>query len=475
MNSPKKLLTIILITCFVLFLFVGFDVFPLLRGPGDWRLPYLYINTVSRAFPSLILILIVVYIFSRIDRFRDNEIGKREKFFLPLLVILGFLFQISILYFSRAGISVLLSRIIQPEANGYFTASLDIKNLSDFLKDYNSLLSTFSIHSSQHPPGATIMFYALGNFFNLFPFFNNFVDKLSISTKPIVEIWLSLLPNQKTAAIASSLLIPLFSSLVLIPLYYLFKVYRDTRIALRGVFLYLFIPSLVLFIPLPDVYFPLFSIMSFLFLTLALRKKKRFYLFLSGVILSLGIFFSLSFLSFILMFLIYIFLQNIKNIRVAIVNSFAFLIWIALFYFLAYLFFGYNFIDVFYTIHRKLMNTIDHRSYFVWIFFNFIEFLLFAGIPIFTSLIYAIKKNYLILKNNALFLSLIITLLFLNFSGRVRGESSRLFIPFLPFLILLVATFLTKEYHFKTKHFLIIYLLQAIQILIMQEFWVILW
>lgn len=475
MNSPKKLLTIIAVVSFLFFLSIGLDIFPFLRGPGDWRLTYLFVNTVPKIFPSLILIFVILYLFNHLDKLKDNRIGKCERFFLPLLIILGFLFQVSVLYFSRAGISVLLSRIIQPEANGYFTASLSIQSLPDFLRNYNNLLSFFSIHSSQHPPGGIIIFYILNSFFDLFSFINNVVDKLSISTKPIAEIWSNLLPNQKTTAIVSGFLIPLFSNFILIPLYYLLKIYKDIRIALRGVFLYLFIPSVVLFIPLPDVFFPIFSIMSFLFLTLALRKNNFIYLFLSGFFLFLGIFFSLSFLSVILMFSIYIFLQNMKNLRQSIINILKLLIWIALFYFLLYLFFDFNIINIFYTINGKLMDTIGHRSYFVWIFYNMFEFLLFAGIPILTSLIYIIRNNYLRIKDNFLFLSLIITLLFLNFSGKVRGESSRLFIPFLPFIVLLIVVFLTKEYHFKTKHFLIIYLLQAIQILIMQEFWVILW
>jgi hypothetical protein len=78
------------------------------------------------------------------------------------------------------------------------------------------------------------------------------------------------------------------------------------------------------------------------------------------------------------------------------------------------------------------------------------------------------------IKDTCLFLSFILTLLLLDFFGD-RGETSRIFIPLYPFLLLLVTSFLNKDFKFQTKDFLIIYSIQAIQILVMQEFWVTLW
>lgn len=478
MNSLKKLLISISIISFIFFLFIGLDTFPFLRGPEDWRLPYLFVNTLPKIFPSLVLIFIILYLFNRTDRLEDSRIGKYEKIFLPSLVILGFLFQISILYFSRAGIFVLLSRIIQPEANGYFTASLTIHNLSEFIGSYNNLLSFFSIHSSQHPPGAIIMFYFFNNLFGIFPFINEFINALPVTTTPIARIWSSLLPAQKTTAIFTGFLIPFLSSFMVVPLYYLLKIYVDIRAALRGVVFYLFIPSIVLFIPLPDVVYPLFTIIGFLFLAYALKKNKPIYLFLSGFVLSIGIFFSLSILSFVLMFLIFLFLSLRKEKRLLInfLKCSIYLLTGAFTpYILMYIVYDFNFIDIFNTINKTLVKTIAPRSYFTWIFYNLYDFLIFAGIPFFILLVSIFKNNFRKLKNNHLLISLIVTVLILDFSGKVKGEASRLFIPFIPFLILIVIPYLNKKYRFKTSHFLIIYLLQAIQILVVQEFWVILW
>jgi hypothetical protein len=478
MNPVKKLLVIVSIFSFIYFIATGFDIFPFLRGPGDWQWSYLFVNTFPKIFPSLIIISIILYFFRFLDKKNEQKIKKYEKIFLPMAVLLAFLFQLSVVYFSRGGIFVLLARTITPEANGYFTASLGIHSLFDFLANYNNLVSHFPMHAHGHPPGAIILSYIINNFFILSQPINSFVNTLSPSTKPILDIWLNLLPNQKIGALFLSFLVPLFSSLIIIPLYYAFKLYENTRIALRGIFLYIFIPSVTLFTPIPDVFFSAFPIIGFFFLILAQKKNNLWYLFLCGLILSIGIFFSLSILPFILMFLIVIFILNLKTKKrfIALINKVGyFFTGIFLPFVLLYFLYGFNFIAVSNTVLSITLETISHRSYLVWVFYNFYGFLIFAGIPTFIFFIYAIKNNFNKIKDNYLFISFIITLLILDISGNVKGETERLWISFIPFLILIVISFLNREYNFKTRDYLIIYLIQAIQILVMQEFLVLLW
>jgi hypothetical protein len=75
-------------------------------------------------------------------------------------------------------------------------------------------------------------------------------------------------------------------------------------------------------------------------------------------------------------------------------------------------------------------------------------------------------------------------LLILNFSGSVRGETGRIFSIFMPFMVLIAAGFTTNNlkftpHHngagFTTRQFGVFLALQALQILVMQEFWVMLW
>ena len=485
MHFKKRLILVISFFSLLFFLAIGFDI-PYLRGPApdpiEWQWPYLFINTLHKIFPSLILIFIILFLFNIFDKLKEEEIGKYERFFLPLIVLLGFLFQLSVIHFSRAGLFVLLERTINPGANGYFTASLNIQNISTFLREYNQIVPSFVMHAHGHPPGAILLYYFVNSFCLLFPSLNNFVNSLVASTKPINNIWITLLPFTKSGAIFASLLIPFISSLISIPLYYLAKKYHDSKTGLRSILLYTFTPSIILFTPLPDVYFTIFPILTFLSLLAFYDRKNISYLFLAGVFLALGIFFSLSILTFVLMsFLIILikFEKIQKKFKEIVYQLIYFFSGIITPFILLYLFFKFNIIEVANTTLSLTQITIAHRSYFIWLFYNPYDLLVFSGIPIFILFIYILKEffnklSFNKLRKNYLLSSFLITFLILNFSGNVRGETARLLIPFIPFLILISFSYL-KKINLTTRDFLFILFFQAIQVLIMQEFWVPLW
>lgn len=66
-------------------------------------------------------------------------------------------------------------------------------------------------------------------------------------------------------------------------------------------------------------------------------------------------------------------------------------------------------------------------------------------------------------------------IIILNFSGSVRGETGRIWIPYVPFMVLVTTKFIADKIKFSNKLFAGVLILQALQILVMQEFWVMLW
>src|SRR5207244_3245226 len=117
--------------------------------PPEWRWPYFFVNTLSRIYLPIFLIFVLMIIF--LLKEHTKHVFKKIPFFLLCLVLLNFLFQLSILFFSRSGILVIIHRIIEPTLNGYFTASLPIGNLSDFLHTYNGTILHFVYHAKAHP------------------------------------------------------------------------------------------------------------------------------------------------------------------------------------------------------------------------------------------------------------------------------------------------------------------------------------
>ena len=458
MSFSKKLLFIIFIVLIIFFLFVGFNVLPYLRGPGewppDWRWPYLFVNTLNRIWLPLIVIALILSLFYFLEKKKLNSLIS-----LVLLVVLSYLFQLSVLYFSRSGISVLIHRIINPDLNGYFTEAIKIKNLGEFLANYQKNVLSFSMHSTGHPPGSIIFFWLIDKIINVIPLFQTFAVNLIPKHQDVQSIWNGLTLNQRSTAVFSAFFIPFLGSLNIIPLFYIAKKLFNLKTALRSIFLAIFIPGLTLFTPLSDVLFPLFFLCSFFLFIKGLKEKNRLLISFSGLIFSLGLFFSLSLLPLIFIYFYYL----LKNKKMFI----PFLLGLLSFYILLILF-GYNAV----LVSRTLMTGLPkNRSYLTWIFYNLYDFFVFAGIPVaITYLIMFLKKI-----KEPLFISFTLMFLLLNFSGAVRGEVGRIWLSLMFPLALVVSNFLTNKIKISTQSFLVILLFQVLQIIVLQEFWVTLW
>jgi hypothetical protein len=138
---------------------------------------------------------------------------------------------------------------------------------------------------------------------------------------------------------------------------------------------------------------------------------------------------------------------------------------------LIFIFLQFNSILLIQTILQEVVH-IHTRSYTTWIFYNIYDFFVFAGIPIAIVFLTQIRK---LNKSDILFTSFLITLIVVDLSGSTRGEAGRIWAPFLPFFVLPAVAFLTKKVRFSTNLFIGFLLIQAMQILVMQEFWVMLW
>lgn len=135
---------------------------------------------------------------------------------------------------------------------------------------------------------------------------------------------------------------------------------------------------------------------------------------------------------------------------------------------LLFVLFRFNSIDV----ARTLMSGLPKgRPYHIWVFYNLYDFFVFAGIPLFVMFIWMLLRK----TKDRLMIAFTLMLLVLDLSGSVRGETGRVWLPFTSFMVLFLASFLTKNRKISNRMFLVILALQIIQILVMQEFWVMLW
>src|SRR6185503_9042706 len=138
---------------------------------------------------------------------------------------------------------------------------------------------------------------------------------------------------------------------------------------------------------------------------------------------------------------------------------------------LLYFLLNFNFIRLIQLIFTEVPH-VHTRSYTTWLFYNLYDFFVFAGIPLTVIFFKQIKKFN---RSDILFVSFLITLIIIDLSGSTRGETGRIWAPFLPFFVLPTVAYLTTKIKFSTKLFVGLLILQSLQILVMQEFWVMLW
>ncbi len=473
---------LVFIICLTLFLSlcIGFDLSPYLRGPApyppDWRWDYLFVNTYDKIWFPLVVTLVALFAYIKLDGSRKKWSLTKEVKTILILIVISVVFQFAVLYFNRAGISVLLHRIINPDLNGYFSSSLRINDLGAFFRNFNDIVLTLDQHAQGHPPFSILLFWLINKFFLITPFLYEIVEKINPSRGDVLQMWKALLPNEKLGALFSTVLIPFLTSLIIYPLYKISKKLYGRSVALRTGFSYIFIPGVVLFVPINDVFISLFPLFSFwIFIEAISRSSKKLFI-LSGLLFSVGLFFSLSLLPLLVVFVMYSvpFLWR-KSELVGfgfLLSGFGLLVIPVLLSF-----FGFNSVQVLFTIMSGLP---ENRYYFPWVFYNLYDFFIFFGIGfsfIYFYMIGSMIKNRKLKKLDLVFLGTFTMLLVLDLSGSVRGEVGRIWIPFMPFLLLPVINFVStkKGLNFSRNEFVIFILAQCALLLVVNEYWVTLW
>lgn len=478
MGSKKTVIFFITFLTAAFCICIATDFIPFLRGPApyppDWQWDYLFVNTFSKLWvPGLFIGMVLSFVWF-LEKTPESFIKTHEKKVLFFCIILFFFIQLSVTFFSRAGIGVLFARIANPDMNGYFTAANAIEDIPLFLQNFNKNVLSLPMHAQGHPPGAILFFWVIEHTIRPGAHIFKFLIPENIAHGDVSVIWESLTLSQKLTAIFSSVFIPFISAFSCGFVYYIGKYFYGIRSGIRSVFLFMTIPSLLLFIPINDVFLPLFPLAAFLLFIKGLGNKKAYLLFLSGVIFAVGLFFSLSLVPLIFIFGAY--LLSLKKLKAILIEGAYFSLGIIGFPLFLSFFFGY---DTFVVSQTLLSGLPENRQYFTWVFFNLSDFFIFLGIPLFVFfclLIFQTIKNIIYFRQiSVLSVGFILMLLILDISGTVRGEVARIWIPFYPFLVIILAQFLTKQMKIAKDIFLFVIFLQFIQVLFMQEFWVMLW
>ncbi len=466
--SHKRLFSSVFLASVFFFIFLVMDITPYMRGPVDnilgSRWPYYFVNTFSRIWEPGLIFAFFLLVFNLVF---DKKLNKKwEIIFLSVLVLIIFLLQLGLVYFSRFGINILFRRLVDKGINGYYTTATKEKDNGYYLKDFSKNILEFEQHGRGHPPGSVLLIRGVNYFFEK----NNNItksiySKIPTPSKDSIDLWKSLTVNQRVAAVVLPFLLHFLAAISIIPFYFLAKNLFNQKTAVRAVFPYSIIPSLSFFALLFDPFYSIFPLTSFIFLVKYLKLKRKLYAFLSGSILGAGLFFSASIIPYFGIFVIYILFSSPKQIIKTF--SYWFFGFLLLFY-LPFILFGYDPISSLQAVVKYQLP----REYIPWLLFNPYDFFVFIGIPISLLFFYT---TYKFLRKDNLIKAFWIVFVLLVFSGISRGEVGRIWLSLMSVPILIVSQFATNNLNLNKKYFSILLFLIFIQVIIMEEFWVPIW
>jgi hypothetical protein len=465
---------------FILAALILTDALPYLRGPApetsEWYWPY-FLRPVANwwaPFGAALLMLVATAWWLH-DTTRKQWVTITA---VLLLILTSILLQLGIIYAHNPAVfPELFDRTLSNLASGFFEAAAETEDINALLSTYPEAMPAFtSDHARTHPPGLILSNWLTIQLFEQMPGLSDRIAP-TVWAARCIDLWLLNRPAAVAAALATWAVLPILAAAISVwPAYLYAKQLLPFPAAKLAATLVAAIPSLLLFAPKSvQLYAPLGLFLLWAF-HLALKKWSIHWFIFAGLIFSTTTFLSIGNFSLGLLLLVYALLTIWQQKawqqvgwpailwRGALFGLAAFSIWLV-----AWLVWGVAPWRIWQTGLEQHYSLVTHqRRYAWWLFWNWVDVLVYAGLPVFVGYVAGVIGAF---KNgrsrhfqsiNILALSLLVLLIFLNFSGSARGEVGRIWLFFLPLLALVAAGFWQEKFaQWKTA-----VLLVALQLLV---------
>ena len=359
----------------------------------------------------------------------ERTAGSNLSISLGALTAGNFLLQFMAMLAEPRGIELVRQIVLSPSATSYYLDSAGVHGLSAWLRHFDR--ATLGFHSSTHPPGPILFYYAFSKCFGF-----------------------------QAGALAGGCAVGLLASLGVLAMYAFAGLWTDDRrTRLIASAFYALVPALTVFFPEMDQIYPIFSMLLILFWCKSLKSGRA----ISGdaigfgAVLCIATFFAYNLVT-IGAFLAYYgvywlwrqrwaassllkLLANSGIAGVTFVGGYA-ILWLAT---------GYDPIASFFNAlsYQAVYAALLNRSYAISALFDPYDFLLGAGIlalPLVIFLLYRTAKNFDFAQDGtALTLIALATIVTIDLSGVLRGEASRVWLFLQPLLIVPAAIELSRH------------------------------
>jgi hypothetical protein len=360
---------------------------------------------------------------------------KRKNFLIMSICLVS----LSTVMMQLAGISMYsegfqLDRIgeivLNPLVTSYYTDAARLSwqiSIGQLLSEFPVHLPNFIDHSLTKPPGPILYYYLLIKLFGI---------------------------NQSTAFIGGFVII-IISSFVVPAAFWLLRCFGENReVSFLGASYMTLCPGLILFSPEFDQIYPIFTCLLLGSWVLALQKDSLLFSSFFG-----GVLFLLSFMAYNLLTLgafiafygiYYCLIKNERKLGLLIKHSFIGIFVVLITYYCGWILLGFDPIETFIVCLNNFKNFdsshFSQRTYLMSILFSLLDFSLGLGwIPVFLTVTYLFSKlQFDSGRSLPIIIIGLLQILIAAISGLLPGETARIGIFMMPFLMLPVGVMLSS-------------------------------
>lgn len=462
---------------------------PFRLGADDWAWPTYGPRAVDGALASLgvyaVTLAVVMALWRRKPRRRLIEVA-----WVAALVGLAFASQMAIGRQSPAGYQEAVLAISQPGPNRYHKAARAVDSLGPLLSRYEQWMQDDS-HALiiTHPAGPLSLFWTLNQVYagdeeGAERFVRWCEDALGGGLRLREVPWAARLIGPLTAselagAWLATLALRLIASLAVIPTYLLARQLYGRRAALAAGAMAGAVPSLVLFSPGLDQCYPALAALACWLGYSAGAKRSATRAALAGLVVSVGMFFSLVFVvvgGWSVALAIVGLLRSDSSQRgrdagrLLVAGAAGFAVPVAV----LHVAWGYRSVAVWWACWKAnaKFNALQGRVYWKWLLINPVEFLAFLGVPAACLLVRrtvgearALARRQMADRDWAL-LILVALMVVLNVSGANRAEVARLWMFLMPACVAAAAAELQGYAPYRRAVFAVLFVLQGVQVVL---------
>lgn len=328
--------------------------------------------------------------------------------------------------------------------NGFWQASVAIESVGEYLRTYPTQMRSMKgvfVHLPVHPPGNIMYLWSWRKLFEVLPAVGQAVAHFFRGFN-CADFAFVTLEDAQIANAFGPMFILLTSSLTILPLYWWTSSVAGRRVAWRACVFYGLVPALSLFTMRWDARYTLFVALAFALLHHGIVTGRAAYWFASGLVISYASFSSFGNATFAPALAIYAALHLLRRKGGDLLETWP--QWLAL------IAGGYSLWGIYHLatgitvweIFNTALETHLHlgRDYWPWVFYNLYDLVAFIGIPLSLLSVRALfSRDRLHLDVHFPLFAALSVILALNFSGVVRGEVGRMWLPWAPVFCLSAA------------------------------------